>query len=361
MKRDKPESFHVPASAALTAHGENTGSSPVGSAIYRGTCVVVVQQMRWRTRLRLRQFRAPSRTAATILLKATLKFAESTAKFSGSREMASLEEIKQAIGRLKEKPEAFDQFVRRYPDWEGWKRTPYGAKRVEVETLLVEEGVLEKSHLVTAVHETRIEFPIKIPGDKMSTLTGNAFTRAFSDKFYLFRRSARIYDGRAPILISSIDFDNGAPLNFIEKREGKGRTAPLRQIGVAYLTQGSLVLLADDECGHPCVASFAHVRPAEIKVSTPILDGHLLASTQEPDNANFVVRVMLVRARDRNAATGIFDEEDDALAEFRKQRPENWTEDRWTGAFNERFGPRAPLSLIGTYYQIFPSHRQFEA
>ena len=275
--------------------------------------------------------------------------------------MASLEEIMQAIGRLKERPKAFDQFVGRYPNWQSWKRTPYLAKRVRVETFLVEEGVLDKGLLVTAVHDRRIEFPIKIPGDKILTLTGDAFTRAFADRFYLFRRSARTYEGRSPILISSIDFADAAPLNFTETRAGQGRTPPLRQIGVAYLTQGSLVLLAVDECGHPCVASFANVRPAEIKVSTPILDGHLLASTQEPDNANFVVRVMLVRAIDRNGATGIFDEEGDAYAEFQKQKPLNWTEERWTGAFNERFGPDAPLSLIGTYYQIFPSHRQFEA
>src|SRR5438067_2302568 len=109
--------------------------------------------------------------------------------------MASFDEAKRAILRLQdEKPAVFDKFCRQFPEWESWKRAPYGARRTDLEQFLVENGVLERALVGSHTRDKRFEvvqFPIKIPSDSPSTLAGAEFLRKFTGTFYLFRRAGR--------------------------------------------------------------------------------------------------------------------------------------------------------------------------
>jgi hypothetical protein len=155
-----------------------------------------------------------------------------------------------------------------------------------------------------------------------------------------------------------VDIIDQQPQNYIETRKGNRTPNDFKHEGIAYLTEGSLVLLSSDELGHPWITSFARVNPANIPNVTPILDGHLLGSTFEPTrNGNFVVRVMLVRAPDgREAVTGLYRSDETALSEFQKLKPTSWDSEWWNHAFRERFNANGAPRFDGDYFQEFDTH-----
>jgi hypothetical protein len=193
------------------------------------------------------------------------------------------------------------------------------------------------------------------------TLIGANFFKAFRGTYYLFRRPGRLFGAPKTtndfLLISKVEIIDQQPMNYIETRKGI-----FRQPGVAYLAEGSLVFVSSDELGHPWITSYAQVNPNNIPDVTPILDGHLLGCTFEPTrNGNFVVKVMLVRARSRcEAVTGLYETDEAALVEFQKLKPDDWDIDRWNHAFRERFNGNAPSRFDGDYFQEFETHNKFE-
>jgi hypothetical protein len=284
--------------------------------------------------------------------------------------MASLSELIVAIQKLRaERPAEFVQFESRYPGWESWPRGPYGPQREALELMLSKYGVLAKEKVGGNTRQKRfsiISCNIKIPLGSHLTLTGISFFKVFGGTYYLFRRPGRLFGAPRTqnefLFVSRVDINDQRPLNYVETRKGDGKAIAFKQAGVAYLAEGSLIFMSSDELGHPWITSYARVSPQNIPDFTPILDGHLLASTFEPArNGNFVVRVMLVKAPDGSeATTGAYRIDEEALAEFQKLKPDSWNIDLWNRAFLERFNTNAPVRFDGDYFQEFETHKKFE-
>jgi hypothetical protein len=215
-------------------------------------------------------------------------------------------------------------------------------EREALELMLSKYGVLPKEKVGGNTRQKRfsiISYDIKIPLGSHLSLTGTSFSKVFYGTYYLFRRPGRLFGAPKTktefLFISRVDINDQRPLNYVETSKGDGRTIAFRQAGVAYLAEGSLVFVSSDELGHPWIMSYARVSPQNIPDVTPILDGHLLASTSEPTrNGNFVVNVMLVRAPGGcEATTGAYGIDEAALAEFQKLKPDAWDIDGWNHAF----------------------------